>query len=277
MKRTCQALQTSAVAQERITQGAADEMGRVRRDVATLVVAVQREIQPQQVLEVLVLLAALAQHGRKVVRPVLFEIDFRREGTAAPVRVVVDLGGYGGQLGQQADGVVKGGLPVVGLVEALLVGLCELGGIVQGGDGDGELGHGVEVLGEVVEHLVDKGGQLGLLGQLSREDANLACGGDLSGEEQPEHGLGQHLGAGLALGQLLLAVLDGAAVEADALVGIEDGALPDHGLEPAHATEGVLDLDLTNDGGAVCLDLFQELSLGGNDLLERGFQIWLGG
>lgn len=240
-------------------------------------VAVKSEIQTQQVLEVLVLFAALAQHGGEVIRPVLLEIDLSREGTAALVRVVVDLGGNGGQLGQETDGIVKRGLPVVGLVESLLVCLCELGSIVQGRDGNSKLGHGVEVLGEVVKELVDESGQLGLLGQLPGEDADLACGGNLSGQKQPKHGLGKHLGASFALGQLFLAVLDGAAVETDALIRIEYGTLPDHGLEPTHATEGVLDLDFANDGGAVCFDFLQELSLGGDDFFERGLEIWFGG
>lgn len=65
-------------------------------------------------------------------------------------------------------------------------------------------------------------------------------------------------------------------MEADALVGIQDGALPDHGLEPAHAAEGVLDLDLANDGGAVSLDLFEELALGWDSVPQGGLEIWLG-
>ena len=135
----------------------------------------------------------------------------------------------------------------------------------------------MEVDGEVVEHLGDEGGDGGLFGELAGEGADLALGGDLAGEEEPEHGLGEHLGARLALGQVALAVLDGAAVEADALVGVEDGALPEHGLEAAHAAEGVFDLDLANDLVAVGADLFEELTLLGNDFLERGLEIGLGG
>lgn len=247
VKRTGQTLETSTVRKEGIAEGAANKVSGVGRHVATLVVTVESEVETQEVLEVLVLLAALAEHGSKVVGPILLQVNLGGESTAALVGVLVDLGGNGGQLGEQRDAVVIGGLPVVGLVEALLVGLCKLGLVVEGRDGHGELGHGVQVLGEVVEHLVDKGRDLGLGGELARELAHLVDRGHLAGQQQPEHGLGQHLGAGLALGQLLLAVLDGAAMEADALVGVEDGALPDHGLEPAHAAERVLDLDLAND------------------------------
>lgn len=277
VKGTGKTLETGRVGKEGIAESGTNQVGGVGRDVAALVVTVESEVETEEVLEVLVLLATLAKHGSVVVGPILVEINLGRESTAAVVSVLVDLGGNGGQLSEQRDGVVKGRLPVVSLVEALLVGLGELGLVVEGRDGHGELGHGVEVLGEVVEHLGDKGGDLGLLGELTGELADLVGGGDLAGEEEPEHGLGKHLGARLALGEFLLAVLDGAAVEADTLVGVEDGAFPDHGLEAAHAAKGVFDLDLANDLVAVGLDLLEKLALGGNDLFEGGLEIGFGG
>jgi hypothetical protein len=88
--------------------------------------------------------------------------------------------------------------------------------------------------------------KLTLCSPLFAQTANLVRGRDLAGEEQPEHGFGQHLGAGSAFGELFLAVLDGAAVEADALVGVKHRTFPYHGLETAHASKRVLDLDLAN-------------------------------
>lgn len=276
MERTSQTLETSAIRKEGIAESAANEMGGVSRNVATFVVTVEGEVETEKILEALVLLASLAQHGSKVVRPILLEIDLGGESTATTVRVLVDLSSNGGQLGEQFNAVVKGGLPVVSLVEALLIGLGELGVVVEGRDSNGKLGHGVQVDGEVVEHLVDKSGQLSLFGQLTGKGPGLVDGGDLAGEEQPEHGLGQHLSACLALGQIALAVLDGAAVEADTLIGVEDRALPDHGLEATHAAERVLDLDLANDLASVGLDLLEQLTLGGDDLPQRGLEIRLG-
>jgi len=275
VKRTSEALETGAVAEEGIAESAADQVGGVGRDVAALVVTVKGKVETEEILEVLVLLAALAEHGSKVVRPILLEVNLTRKGSAALVRVLVDLGGDGRELGEQRNAVVKGRLPVVGLAEALLVGLGELGSVVEGRDSNGELGHGVKVLGEVVKHLVDIVGKLTLLGELARELADLVGGGDFAGEEKPEHGLGKHLSASLALGQLLLAVLDGAAMEANTLVGVEHGTLPDHSLQAAHATNSVLDLDLANNLGAMGLDLLEELALGGDNLLERRLQIRL--
>lgn len=277
MEGTSETLETGRVGKEGVAESRANQVGGVGRDVTTLVVTVKGEVETEEVLEVLVLLAALAKHGSVVVGPILVEVNLGGESTAAVVGVLVDLGGNGGQLSQQGDGVIKGRLPVVSLVEALLVGLGELGLVVEGRDGHGELGHGVEVLGEVVKHLGDEGGDLGLLGELARELADLVGGGDLAGEEEPEHGLGKHLSTSLALGKLLLAVLDGAAMEADTLVGVEDGTLPDHGLEATHTAESVFNLDLANDLVAVGLDLLEELALGGDDLLEGGLEIGFGG
>lgn len=277
MKRSGKTLETSTVRKERIAESAANKVSGVGRDVATLVVTVQSKVETEEILEVLVLLARLAEHSGIVVRPILLKVDLSRQSTAAAVSVLVDLGGNGRQLSQQGDTVVKGRLPVVGLVETLLVGLGELGLVVESRNSHGELGHGVQVLGEVVEHLGDELGDLSLLGQLAREDANLVGGRDLAGKEEPEHGLGKHLSASLALGEDLLAVLDGAAVETDTLVGIEDGTLPNHGLEATHTTEGVFDLDLANGLAAVSLDLLEKLTLSGNDLLEGSLQVRLGG
>lgn len=276
VERTSQTLETGTVGEERVAQSATNQVGGVGRDVATLVVTVKGEVETEQVLEVLILLAGLAEHGSKVIRPVLLEVNLGGQSTAALVGVLVDLGSDRGQLGQQRDGVIKGRLPVIGLVETSLVRLGKLGLVVERRNGHGELGHGVQVAGELVKHLGDELGDSGLLGKLAGEDANLVDRGDLAGKQKPEHGLGQHLGASLALGQLLLAVLDCAAVETDALVGVEDGTLPDHGLQSTHTTEGVFDLDLANDLVTVSLDLLEELALLGNDLLEGGLQIGLG-
>src|SRR4051812_31521666 len=149
VKRSGEALETSAVAEEGVAESRADEVSGVGRDVAAFVVAVESEVQTEEILEVFVLLAAFPEHGGEVVGPVLLEVNLGGEGASTAVGVLVDLGGDGGELRKERDAVVKGRLPVVGLAEALLVGLGELGRVVERGDGHGELGHGVQVLGEV--------------------------------------------------------------------------------------------------------------------------------
>lgn len=275
MKWSSETLESGGVGKEGVAQGGANQVGGVGRDVTTLVVTVQGKVQTEEILEILVLLTTTSQHGGEVVRPILGQVDLSGEGTTAVVGVLVDLGRDGGQLGEKGDGVIKGRLPVVGLVDAGLVGLGEGRGVVKGRDGNGELSHWVEVLGKGVEEGVDEVGELSLLGELLGELAGLANGGDLAGEEKPEHGLGKHLSAGGSLGELSLALLDGAAMEADTLVGVEDGPLPDHGLETTHATQSVLDLDLANDLVAVGLDLLEELTLGWDDSLHGVLQAGL--
>ncbi len=42
-----------------------------------------------------------------------------------------------------------------------------------------------------------------------------------------------------------------------------------------HTTNSILDLDLTNDSGAIGLDLLEKLSLGGNNLLQSLLEVGL--
>ena len=74
-----------------------------------------------------------------------------------------------------------------------------------------------------------------------------------------------------------MAVFDCAAVESNAFVGVEDGALPVHGFEASHAAQGVLDLHLTDGLVGVSLNLLEEFALGGYTFSEGGFEIGFGG
>lgn len=53
------------------------------------------------------------------------------------------------------------------------------------------------------------------------------------------------------LGEKLLALGDGLAAEADALLGVEDGALPDEGLDATGTAIDLVEGDLVDDLGAV--------------------------
>ncbi len=89
---------------------------------------------------------------------------------------------------------------------------------------------------EVVEHgdnvLRDVRAVVPLLGQ----PVDLGLRGHVAGEQEPEETLRQGLGTAGRLGQLLLALRDRVAAEADALVGVEDRGLGDEALDAAHAT-----------------------------------------
>src|SRR5699024_10293345 len=69
VQRAGQTQQTGAVAEVRVAESAANQVGGVGRDIATLVVTVQSKVQSQQVVEVLVLLTTLAEQLGKVVGP----------------------------------------------------------------------------------------------------------------------------------------------------------------------------------------------------------------
>ena len=112
-------------------------MRSVGRNITTLVVTVESEVQSQQVDEAGVL--GLAKERGVVVGPVLGEINGTWESAAAVVGVLVDLGGDGGEFGEEGERVVEGGLPVVGFLE--FAGFVEFGEfrvVVERGDGDGD-------------------------------------------------------------------------------------------------------------------------------------------
>ena len=221
VERTGETVETSGQGEVGRRQSRADQVGGVGRDVATLVVSVNGQVQTHQLDEVLVL--GETELVSQVVRVVLVLLD--GGDLAVLVDVAEDLGGDGGQLGDEVHGVLKGVLPVLGLVHALGVGLGELRLVLERGDGDGELGHGVEVAGAAVDELLDERGDVRAGSPLGGQLADLLLGGDLAGEEEPEKTLGEGLLAAGGLGEQLLALGDGLAAEADALLGVEDGTL----------------------------------------------------
>ena len=87
--------------------------------------------------------------------------------------------------------------------------------MVEGGDGQAELGHGVEGGRASVEDLFDKLGESGASSPLLGEGFDLLLGGDLTGDQEPEETLGKGLGAAGGLGQELLALGDGLSAETD--------------------------------------------------------------
>ena len=195
-----------------------NQVGRVCADVATLVVGVDGEVETHQLNEVLVV--SEAELVGQVVGVVLVLLD---GGNAAIlVDVAVDLGGNGGELGNEVHGVLEGVLPVLGLLHALSIGLGELRLALESSDGKGELGHGVEVGRAAVDELLDELGDIGTGSPVSRQVADLLLGGDLAGQEKPEKTLGKGLLATGSLGENILALGDGLAAETDTLLRVED-------------------------------------------------------
>jgi hypothetical protein len=247
VERTSKTVEASGQGQEGGAQGAADQVSGVGADVATLVVGVDGQVETHQLNEVLVL--AEAELVGKVERVVLVLLD--GSDLAALEDVLVDARSNVGQLGNQVHGVLKGVAPVLLLVDTLGVGLGEGGGLLKSGDGQGELGHGVEVGRAVVDELLDELGEVGAGSPLGGEGANLLLSGDLAGQEKPEETLGKRLLATGGLGEKLLALGDGLATEADTLLGVEDGTLPDQALDATGTTVDLVKSDLVNDLGTM--------------------------
>lgn len=66
-------------------------------------------------------------------------------------------------------------------------------------------------------------------------------------------------------------------MEADSLVGVQDGAFPEHALETTHTTNHISNFNLANSFFALVFDLFEELAFGGDDLFQGRFEVWFGG
>lgn len=131
-------------------------MGGVGRDVTTLVVSVDSQVQTHQLDEVLV--SSETELVGQVVTVILARLGW--SDLAILVNVAVDTGGNIGKFANEVHGVFKGVLPVFCLLDALGVSLSEGGFALESGDGDGELGHWVEVVGAAVDELLDEFGEL---------------------------------------------------------------------------------------------------------------------
>ncbi len=187
VKGTGKTEKSGRVGEVRVRKSRTDKVGSVGRNVSTLVVTVDGNVKTEVVGHTLVV--TVADHVGVVTDQVKVRVDGLLAVTTAE-DVVVDTSGNGGELGNEVDRVVKDGGPVLGLLDTLGVSSGELGVVVKSSDGSSELGHGVESLGERVDDLLDVGGQGTLSSELSRETLDLLLGGDVAGQKEPEHGLG---------------------------------------------------------------------------------------
>jgi hypothetical protein len=221
VERTGKTVETSGQGEVGGGESGTDQVGGVGGNVTTLVVSVDGQVQTHQLNEVGVV--GEAELVGQVVGVVLVLLD--RGDLAVLVDVAEDLGGDGGETGNEVHRVLKGVLPVLGLVHALGVGLGELGLVLESSDGERELGHGVEVAGAAVDELLNELGDIGAGSPLSGQVADLLLGGNLAGKQEPEKTLRKRLLATGGLGEQLLALGDGLAAETDTLLRVEDGAL----------------------------------------------------
>ena len=151
--------------------------------------------------------------------------------------------------------------------------------MLERGDGQRELGHRVQVVGAAVDKLGDEGWDVASGGPLGGEVADLLLARHLTRQEEPEETFRQGLLTAGSLGEKLLAFRDGLAAEADTLLRVEDGALPDQGLDATGAAVDLVERHLTDHLAAIVLsqplDLVNLLGkAGGEGFLET---LWIKG
>ena len=205
------------------------------------------------------------------------ELFLGSDDLAGVVGVAVDEGSDAGQLGDAIHGVFKGELPVIFLVHTIAIGLGKLGVLLQGHDADRKGCHRVHCLGKRKDEVLDPRGDVRARRPLRAQALDLCGRRDFTGEEQPEHAFRQGLAAGLGGGKKLLAFGDGIASEADALLGVEQRSLSDHGKHAAHASVGLVHSASSHDNIFVLFKtcLLIRLKLGDDSseaLVQRGLR-----
>lgn len=179
---TGKTVETGSEGQEGGAESGTDKVSGVGADVATLMVSVDGEVETHQLNKVSVV--AETELVGKVEGVILVLLD--SSDLSALENVLVDAGSNVGELGNEVHGVLKGVSPVLLLVDTAGVGLGERRGVLESGDGQGELSHGVEVGRAVVDELLDELGDVGSGSPLGGEISDLLLGGNLTGQEEPE-------------------------------------------------------------------------------------------
>ena len=204
MERTSKTVKTSSQGKIGGAESAANQVGGVSADVSTLVVGVDGEVEPHELNEVLVL--GESELVGQVVGVVLILLD--RSNLAILVDVAENFSGDGRKLGDEVHGILESVLPVLGLGHTLSVGLGEVGLVLESGDSERELSHGVEGVGAAVDQLLDELGNIGASGPVGGEVADLLLGRNLASEKKPEEAFRKRLLATRGLGKDFLALRD---------------------------------------------------------------------
>ncbi len=229
MQRACQAVKGGRDRVIDVGEGGAHQQPGVGADIAALVVGMEEEVEPGEVLVILVL---HAHHVRHIGRPVELVVG----GDHLPVLVgaPVDEGRDHGQAGEEGQRVLEHRVPVLVPLETLAVALREDGIFLHRQHADGQLRHGVHVLREGFERVQHVAGEFRALPDFRLEFLHGGVGGHLAGEEEmPQRERGGH-GAGRGLGQLLPDLGDGEPAEADAFHRVEVGGVAGEGLDVPH-------------------------------------------
>ena len=163
VKRTGETVQSSSEGQHGTRQGGTNEMGRVSRDITTLMIGMDSQIQSHQFNELIILTES---HQMSEIVSVILVFFDGGEFTVL-VHVAVNSGCDGGKLGDQGHGILESVFPVFLLVETLGISLGKGRLLFQCRDGwklagkrswhtERELRHGVEIAGTSVDEFFNE-------------------------------------------------------------------------------------------------------------------------
>src|SRR4051812_47699447 len=116
-------------------------MGCMGTDVATLVITVDGQIEAHQLNEV----SVVAESQLVCQIPSVILIFLNGSNLAIFVDVTIDLGRNGGELGNQILSILECVLPVFLLVDTLGICFGKFGGLFEGNDRNGKLGHRMQI------------------------------------------------------------------------------------------------------------------------------------
>ncbi|KAG6550335.1 hypothetical protein Mapa_008298 [Marchantia paleacea] len=232
MQGTGQSVHTSGHRKIRVRKRTSHQVDSVRTHIPSFMVGVNGQVQTHQLVEFGVL---IPQHVRKIGSIVQSRVGPDRLPTLVgpPVNIRSDFW----QPCDQVHGILVSGLPVLALINTLLVSAGELALGLESHDPGSELRHGVSSLGQRVEHIENVAGNLRSVLKLLRQCIHLLFAGHLAGNQQPKQTFRQRLAFGHSRGKLCLALGNGHVPEPDTLIGVQQRRLPQHALDPAHATD----------------------------------------
>ncbi len=210
----------------------------MRRHIASLVVRVNGHVQTHQFAELLIV---VAQHVRKVARPIQFGIGLNV--LAVLVGTAVDVRSHTGQARNQIHRILIRGFPVLRLVYARRVGLGKLTFRAQSHDAHHKLRHGVRVAGQGVNSLEHMRRNDGTSRPVVAHTTNLIVRGQFIHQNEVEQAFGKRLRSARICRQKLLQFGDAVSAETNAFLGIQLTRLTNQGLHAAHA---LVDLTYSN-------------------------------
>mmetsp|Transcript_9447 Transcript_9447/g.18075 ORF Transcript_9447/g.18075 Transcript_9447/m.18075 type:complete len:225 (-) Transcript_9447:497-1171(-) len=171
VERTGQGIQTSGIRQVGIRQGGADQVRRVRRSIATLMIGVNAQVQPHEFVKGRVI---VPQHARKVTTVIQTGI---LGYNTIKVDVAINNGGQFGQLGNDIQDIFQHVFMVRCLGDTLRIGLVKGGFGLTGLKANHKLRHGMHILGQAIHEGTHMRGQLGSLVKFGGQTIRLFLGG----------------------------------------------------------------------------------------------------